>query len=104
MDRTELQRDIQALYKREHEELGDLGTLRQLEEARQWNLAPTLAAGGVMVFPHAGVQDCGHQIAAAVNACLDSGAGEGVGDQRAPRFYGGDGGCPHSRGRGRTAV
>jgi hypothetical protein len=28
----------------------------------------------VLVFPHAGVLDCGHQIAACVNACLDSGA------------------------------
>jgi hypothetical protein len=48
--------------------------LRQLDEARRWDLAPTLAAGGVIVFPHAGVADCGHQIAAAVHACLDSGA------------------------------
>jgi hypothetical protein len=74
MNREQLQQEIQALYRREHEELGDVGTLRQLEEARQWNLAPTLAAGGVIVFPHAGVEDCGHQIAAAVHACLDSGA------------------------------
>jgi hypothetical protein len=28
----------------------------------------------VIVFPHAGVAECGHQIAAAVHACLDSGA------------------------------
>jgi len=27
-----------------------------------------------LVFPHAGVADCGHQIAACVHACLDSGA------------------------------
>ena len=27
-----------------------------------------------MVFPHAGVLDCGHQVAAAVHGCLDSGA------------------------------
>ena len=74
MNREQLQQEIQALYRREHEELGEIGTLRQLEEARQWNLAPTLAAGGVIVFPHAGVEDCGHQIAAAVHACLDSGA------------------------------
>ena len=38
------------------------------------DLAPTLAAGGVVVFPHAGVLDCGHQVAAAVHGCLDSGA------------------------------
>lgn len=28
----------------------------------------------MIVFPHAGVADCGHQIAAAVHGCLDSGA------------------------------
>ena len=37
-------------------------------------MAPTLAAGGVVVFPHAGVLDCGHQVAASVHGCLDSGA------------------------------
>lgn len=74
MERTELQQRIHAQYKREHDELGEAGTLRQLDEARQWPLGATLAAGGVVVFPHAGVHDCGHQIAAAVHACLDSGA------------------------------
>jgi len=54
--------------------MGERGTLERLEQARQWNLAPTLRAGGVLVFPHAGVLDCGHQIAAVVQACLDSGA------------------------------
>ncbi|MDX1614677.1 MAG: hypothetical protein R3300_10240 [Candidatus Promineifilaceae bacterium] len=74
LDRTQLRKDIQALYRREHKALGQSGTLRLLEEARQWDLSGTLAAGGVVVFPHAGVADCGHQIAAAVHACLDSGA------------------------------
>ena len=32
------------------------------------------ASGGIVVFPHAGVLDCGHQVAAAVHGCLDSGA------------------------------
>lgn len=74
LDRDQLQKDIHALYDREHAELGEAGTLRQLEEARQWDLSSTLSAGGVVVFPHAGVLECGYQIAAAVNACLDSGA------------------------------
>jgi hypothetical protein len=69
-----LRADIHQLYAAEHAALGEAGTLRQLEEARQWDLSKTLAAGGVVVFPHAGVADCGHQIAAAVHACLDSGA------------------------------
>lgn len=75
LDRTGLREEIHALYRREHEALGEAGTLRCLEKARQWDLSPTLRAGGVVVFPHAGVADCGHQIAAAVHACLDSGAG-----------------------------
>ena len=74
LERDQLQDDIHALYAREHAELGEAGTLRQLEEARQWGLSSTLSAGGVVVFPHAGVLECGYQIAAAVHACLDSGA------------------------------
>ena len=73
IDRQKLREEIHALYRAEHETLGEHGTLEQLERARQWDLAPTLRAGGALVFPHAGVSDCGHQIAAVVNACLDSG-------------------------------
>ncbi len=74
LDRVQLQKDIHALYAREHAELGEQGTLEHLERAQQWKLAGTLKAGGVLVFPHAGVKDCGYQIAACVQACLDSGA------------------------------
>jgi hypothetical protein len=73
-DPVKLREAIQRQYRAEHEALGEAGALRQLEQARQWDLAPLLRSGGVVVFPHAGVADCGHQIAAAVNACLDSGA------------------------------
>jgi hypothetical protein len=73
-DRVKLQQDIHELYAREHAELGEAGTLELLERAREWDLSGTLRRGGVIVFPHAGVKDCGHQIAAAVHACLDSGA------------------------------
>jgi hypothetical protein len=74
MKRDELQEKILKLYRDEHAALGEAGGLRQLEQARQWDLAPLLRSGGVVVFPHAGVADCGHQIAAAVHAALDSGA------------------------------
>jgi hypothetical protein len=74
LDRDQLQNDILAMYKKEHEDLGEAGTLELLERGRQWDLSGTLNAGGVVVFPHAGVAECGHQIAAAVHACLDSGA------------------------------
>lgn len=74
LNRDELQRQIQELYRAEHEALGETGTLELLERAEQWDLSGTLSAGGVIVFPHAGVADCGHQIAAAVRGCLDCGA------------------------------
>ena len=74
LDREKLRREIHALYRREHEVLGEAGTHRLLDQARQWDLSGVLDTGGVVVFPHAGVADCGHQIAAAVRACLDSGA------------------------------
>lgn len=74
LDRDKLRRDIQAMYKREHEELGEKGTLELLERGQEWDFSGVLSAGGILVFPHAGVQDCGHQVAAAVHACLDSSA------------------------------
>src|SRR4051794_28960119 len=74
LDRPTLQQEIHALYRAEHATMGERGTLERLEQARQWDLSATVRAGGVLVFPHAGVLDCGHQIAAVVHACLDSGA------------------------------
>lgn len=74
LDRKKLRKEIHELYAREHAELGEDGTQRLLEVAEQWDLSGTLSAGGVVVFPHAGVEDCGHQIAAAVQAVLNSGA------------------------------
>lgn len=74
LDRNALQKKVHALYAREHAELGEAGTIDHLERGRQWQLADTLSAGGVLVFPHAGVHDCGYQIAACAHAALDSGA------------------------------
>ncbi|MGB0386810.1 MAG: hypothetical protein ACPGWR_18510 [Ardenticatenaceae bacterium] len=74
LNREQLRIDIHKMYAGEHAALGEAGTFRLLEEARQWDVSSTLSAGGVVVFPHAGVADCGHQIAAAVHGCLDSGA------------------------------
>lgn len=73
-DLDQLHADMLAYYRKEHEVLGEKGTLDLLERGRQWDLAPVLQAGGVLVFPHVGVKDCGHQIASVVHACLDSGA------------------------------
>ena len=73
LDLKQLQIDIHEMYAKEHEALGISGTYQMLDEARRWDLSGTLEVGGVLVFPHAGVADCGHQIAAVVNACLDCG-------------------------------
>lgn len=73
LDRDTLRCDIQRLYADEHALLGQEGALRLLDRGREWDLAATLNAGGVLVFPHAGVADCGHQTAAVVHACLDCG-------------------------------
>ncbi len=78
LDRDALQKKVHALYAREHAELGERGTAEHLERGRRWQLAETLRTGGVLVFPHAGVQDCGYQIAACVHAALDSGADQVV--------------------------
>ncbi len=78
LDRDALQKKVHALYAKEHAALGDSGTLDHLERAEQWQLADTLSAGGVLIFPHAGVHDCGYQIAACVQAALDSRADDVV--------------------------
>lgn len=66
--------DFKSKSVQEHMELGQAGALELLDAGRAWNLAPTLQAGGAIIFPHLGIRACGHQIAAAVHACLDSGA------------------------------
>jgi hypothetical protein len=66
--------DFKTQAANEHARLGSEGAIRLLDAGRAWNLAPTLNAGGAVIFPHAGLEVCGHQIAAAVHACLDSGS------------------------------
>ena len=74
LDRDQFRNEILDLYAMTHDALGEEGTNALLEKGRQWDLSSTLNAGGVIVFPHTLPQDCGHQVAAAVHACLDSGA------------------------------
>ncbi len=54
--------------------LGEEGVRRLLDAGRAWDLAPVLRAGGTVIFPHTSIAACGHQVAAAVHACLDTGA------------------------------
>ena len=100
LDRDALQKNVHELYAREHADLGEAGTLEQLERGRQWKLDGTLSAGGVLVFPHAGVQDCGYQIAACVHAALDSGADRIVAPQCLACFHASDGSGARRSSRG----
>ena len=75
LDRPALGTYIANSFAAERAKLGERGVDDLLERGRTWRLGPTLQAGGTVVFPHANLDACGHQIAAAVHACLDSGAG-----------------------------
>ena len=65
--------DFKTQTANEHARLGTEGAIHLLDAGRAWNLAPALQVGGAVIFPHAGLEVCGHQIAAAVHACLDCG-------------------------------
>jgi hypothetical protein len=66
--------DFKTQSTQDHARLGKAGAYRLLDAGRAWNLAPTLQAGGAIIFPHIAIQVGGRQTAAAVHACLDSGA------------------------------
>ncbi len=74
MDRQAVIAYIHNMIQNDREQLGKRGINDLLERGKQWKLGATLKAGGSIIFPHAGLKDCGHQIAATVHACLDSGA------------------------------
>lgn len=65
--------DFKARAAEAHERLGSEGAGRILDEGRKWDLSGFVTNGAV-VFPHLGLDVCGPQTAAAVHACLDSGA------------------------------
>ncbi len=58
LDRHQLRNQIHALYRAEHAAMGERGTLDRLEQARRWDLAPTLKAGGVRIWPVASPGGC----------------------------------------------
>jgi len=74
LDRPSIGKYVFGRFAAEREQLGEEGIDRLLEQGRAWNLAPTLAGGGTVIFPHAHLGSCGHQVAAAVHAALDSGS------------------------------
>ena len=66
--------DFKAAAELSQRRLGSEGAARPLDAGRAWNLAPLLQGGGAVIFPHVSLEVCGHHTAAAVHACLDSGA------------------------------
>lgn len=66
--------DFKAAAELSQRRLGPDGAGRLLDAGRAWNLTPVLQRGGAIVFPHVSLELCGHHIAVAVHACLDSGA------------------------------
>lgn len=66
--------DFKTAAERSQRRLGSEGAARLLDAGRAWDLAPVLLGGGAVVFPHLSLEVCGHHAAAAVHACLDSGA------------------------------
>lgn len=72
LDRPALGKIVREMNQSERTRLGEDGLNSILELGKQWNLAQSLRTGGSVIFPHAGLESCGHQIAAAVHACLDS--------------------------------
>ena len=66
--------DFKAAALRSQVELGEPAALRLLDAGRAWDLAPALRERGGLIFPHVSIEVCGHHLAAAIHACLDSGA------------------------------
>lgn len=69
-----IQIDWPKIYTEQHAALSKAEVDNILAQGRAWQLGNVLQSGGVVVFPHAALLDCGHQVAAATNAALDSGA------------------------------
>ena len=44
-----------------------------MDAGKQWDLTQVLISGGSLIFPHSNIEKCGHQTAAVVHACLNSG-------------------------------
>ena len=74
LDRTALKKRVNESYVSRLADLGQRGAERMLDEARKWDMSDLLGSGGVLTFAHVNVADCGLHVAAAINACLDSGA------------------------------
>ncbi|GAB4229289.1 MAG: hypothetical protein Tsb0021_07040 [Chlamydiales bacterium] len=61
-------------YELERQSLSNVEIEAILDSGHQWKFGHILNAGGGLLFPHTYLKQCGHQIAAVVQACLDSDA------------------------------
>lgn len=61
-------------YEEERALLSEEKITEILHSGKQWSLAPLLQKGGTAFFPHTYLSECGHQVAAIVQGCLDTGA------------------------------
>jgi hypothetical protein len=74
VSREEVIRYFRRTYEEEYDALGAEGVGAILDRGRSWQLDEVIRRGGAVVFPHVHIADCGPYVAAAVHACLDSGA------------------------------
>jgi len=67
--------DFYSIIKSKNAALGDAGAYHVLDSAHgKWDFADVLRAGGAIIFPHLEIEVCGSHYAAAIRACMNSGA------------------------------
>lgn len=66
--------DFYNMIKQKNEAMPEATALDVLESGKRWDLAPVLRAGGALIFGHLEIAVEGHHYAAAVHACMNSGA------------------------------
>jgi hypothetical protein len=66
--------DFKKDHSDRHKRLSETQIDSFFKQAEKWDLSDTLKKGGAVIFPHSTIEVCGAFTAAAVNACLDSGA------------------------------
>ncbi len=60
------------IYEEERKQLSDEEISIILDGGRKWDISECLKKGGVGIFPHTYLKNCGDHIAACVHGCLDS--------------------------------
>lgn len=66
--------DFKKDHSSRHQKLSETQIDGFFRQAEKWDLSDTIRKGGSVIFPHSTIEVCGPFTAAAVRACLDSGA------------------------------